>query len=182
MATRTRRHPASEVRLSHVDEAGAARMVDVSAKPATQRHATAQAQVLCTSPTRDALAAGHGKKGDAISTARIAGIMAAKRTGELIPLCHPLALTDVQVDIDSHEHGFVITATARCVGPTGVEMEAMTAATVAALTLYDMGKAAERTITISDVKLLEKAGGKSGLWQRPTSSATSTARKQRSSR
>ena len=151
--------------LSHLDEHGRVLMVDVSAKPATARYATAEAVLRCAPSTRDALLGGTLHKGEAIVTAKIAGVLAAKQTGALIPLCHPLALSDVQVDIVGVEAGLHITATARCVGPTGVEMEAMTAATIAGLTLYDMGKAVERGMHLDGVRLLEKAGGRSGVWR-----------------
>jgi cyclic pyranopterin phosphate synthase len=155
-------------RLTHVDAGGAIQMVDVSAKASTARHAVARALLRCTPATRDALLGGTGRKGEAIATAKVAGVLAAKKTGDLIPLCHPLALHDVQVEIVAVEAGLEITTTARCTGPTGVEMEAMTAAAVAGLTLYDMGKAAEREMVLDGVQLLEKGGGKSGLWRRPT--------------
>jgi cyclic pyranopterin phosphate synthase len=151
--------------LSHLDEHGRVSMVDVSAKPATARYAIAEALLRCTPSTRDALLGGTLHKGEAIVTAKIAGVLAAKQTGALIPLCHPLALSDVQVEIVGVDGGLHITATARCVGPTGVEMEAMTAATIAALTLYDMGKAVERGMHLDGVRLLEKAGGRSGVWR-----------------
>lgn len=151
--------------LSHLDEHGRVAMVDVSNKPATARYATAAAVLQCSPSTRDALLGGTLHKGEAIVTAKIAGVLAAKQTGALIPLCHPLALSDVQVEIVGVEEGLQITATARCVGPTGVEMEAMTAATIAGLTLYDMGKAVERSMQLQGVRLLEKGGGKSGVWR-----------------
>jgi cyclic pyranopterin phosphate synthase len=151
--------------LSHLDEHGRVSMVDVSNKPATARYAVAEALLRCSPSTRDALVGGTLHKGEAIVTAKIAGVLAAKQTGALIPLCHPLALSDVQVDIVAVDAGLHITATARCVGPTGVEMEAMTAASVAGLTLYDMGKAIERSMQLDGVRLLEKGGGKSGLWR-----------------
>jgi cyclic pyranopterin phosphate synthase len=157
---------ARPVVLSHVDGSGAITMVDVSHKAATARHAVARALLRCSQRTRDTLLGGTGKKGEAVATAKVAGILAAKKTGELIPLCHPLALHDVQVDIVAVAAGLQITATARCHGPTGVEMEAMTAAAIAGLTLYDMGKAAERDMVLDGVKLLEKAGGASGVWRR----------------
>jgi cyclic pyranopterin phosphate synthase len=153
-------------RLTHVDDKGRARMVDVSDKPETERLAVAGALLKCSAETRDALAAGAGKKGDAFAAARIAGILAAKRTGELIPLCHPLALTDVAVELTAVAEGVGIMAMARTVGRTGVEMEAMVAASVAGLTLYDMGKAMEREMELTDVRLVEKRGGKSGHWLR----------------
>jgi cyclic pyranopterin monophosphate synthase len=158
--------PGPAVPLSHVDSGGAITMVDVSHKASTARHATARGLLRCTRRTRDALLGGTGKKGEAIATAKVAGILAAKKTGDLIPLCHPLALHDVQITIVAVAAGLQITATARCHGPTGVEMEAMTAAAVAGLTLYDMGKAAERDMVLDGVMLLEKGGGASGLWRR----------------
>jgi cyclic pyranopterin monophosphate synthase len=156
----------SDTKLSHIDDGGAARMVDVGGKPSTARIAVASALLRCTTSTRDALLAGTVKKGAAIETARIAGILAAKQTGALIPLCHPVSLTSVDVDITAHDDGLAITATARCVGPTGVEMEAMIAASVAGLTLYDMGKAVERTMVLTSIQLEQKSGGKTGSWQR----------------
>jgi cyclic pyranopterin phosphate synthase len=153
--------------LTHLDAGGRARMVDVGAKPPTQRSARAQAVVTVSPQTARAVVRGDGPKGDVIAVARIAGIQAAKRTSELIPLCHPLALSYVGVDItvDEAEQRVLVTAEARTVGPTGVEMEALTAASVAALTVYDMIKAIERGAQISAVRLLEKAGGKSGTWR-----------------
>ena len=151
--------------LSHLDEHGRVSMVDVSNKPATARSATAEALLCCAPSTRDALLGGTLHKGEAIVTAKVAGVLAAKHTGTLIPLCHPLALSDVQVEIVGVDDGLRITATARCVGPTGVEMEAMTAATIAGLTLYDMGKAVERGMHLQGVRLLEKTGGSSGTWR-----------------
>jgi cyclic pyranopterin monophosphate synthase len=159
-------NPPVRTKLSHLDADGRARMVDVSTKAATVRTATATAILCCAPATRTALTTGAGKKGEALATARIAGVMAAKRTADLIPLCHPLALSDVQIDIDNHDRGLMITATARCVGPTGVEMEAMAAVSVAALTLYDMGKAMERGMRIEAIELIEKTGGRSGAWRR----------------
>ena len=163
-ATKTKTKTAH--RLTHVDAGGSIQMVDVSAKASTARHAVARALLRCTPATRDALLGGTGKKGEAIATAKVAGVLAAKKTGDLIPLCHPLALHDVQVEIVAVDAGLQITTTARCTGPTGVEMEAMTAAAVAGLTLYDMGKAAERDMVLDGVQLLEKGGGKTGLWRR----------------
>jgi cyclic pyranopterin phosphate synthase len=143
-------------------------MVDVGAKPATERRAVAQAIVRVSSETARKVAAGDAPKGDVLGVARIAGIQAAKRTSELIPLCHPLALTFVGVDgtVDSDTGSITLTAEARTTGPTGVEMEAMTAASVAALTVYDMVKGIERGAEISEVVLLEKSGGRSGRWTR----------------
>jgi cyclic pyranopterin phosphate synthase len=159
----------TEQRLTHIDESGAARMVDVSAKPHTERVATAAASVRCDSATFDLISRGDAPKGDVLQVARIAGIMAAKRTPELIPLCHPLPLTSVEVDmqLDPQLPGVRITATARCTAQTGVEMEALTAATVAALTVIDMAKASDRWMTVESVGLLSKQGGKSGEVRRP---------------
>lgn len=154
-------------RLTHLDEAGAARMVDVAAKPVTDRRAVAQAVVRMTPQTAATVAAGDAPKGDVLGTARLAGIMAAKRTGELIPLCHPIGLDAVDVDIalDASAGTATVTATARVSARTGVEMEAMTAAAVAALTIYDMVKGVERGVVIESVALLEKSGGRSGTWR-----------------
>jgi cyclic pyranopterin monophosphate synthase len=156
--------------LTHLDAAGRARMVDVSEKPATERRAVARAIVRITPETAAAVQAGEAPKGDVIGVARIAGIQAAKRTSELIPLCHPLPLSFVGVEgeIDATAGEIVLTAEARTTGPTGVEMEALTAATVAALTVYDMVKGLERGAEIRDVALLEKSGGRSGHWRRAT--------------
>jgi cyclic pyranopterin phosphate synthase len=143
-------------------------MVDVSEKPATDRRAVARAVVQVSADTARAVAAGDAPKGDVLGTARIAGIQAAKRTSELIPLCHPLALSFVGVEgsVDVDAGAIVLTAEARTTGPTGVEMEALTAAAVAALTVYDMVKGIERGATIAEVTLLEKSGGRSGAWRR----------------
>jgi cyclic pyranopterin phosphate synthase len=143
-------------------------MVDVGEKPATERRAVARAVVRVSSETAGRVQAGDAPKGDVLGVARIAGIQAAKRTAELIPLCHPLALTYVGVEgsIEASEGRIVLTAEARTTGPTGVEMEAMTAASVAALTVYDMVKGIERGAEIAEVVLLEKSGGRSGLWRR----------------
>lgn len=142
-------------------------MVDVSAKASTARGATAEGFLRCTPATRDLLLDATGRKGEAIVTAKVAGVLAAKQTGSLIPLCHPLALSDVQITVEGVDDGLRIEATARCVGPTGVEMEAMTAVAVCGLTLYDMGKSAERGMVLEGVRLLEKTGGKSGPWTAP---------------
>jgi cyclic pyranopterin monophosphate synthase len=154
--------------LTHLDSSGRARMVDVGEKPATERRAVAQAVVRVSAETARRVLAGDAPKGDVLGVARIAGIQAAKRTAELIPLCHPLALTFVGVEgsIEVSVGRIVLTAEARTTGPTGVEMEAMTAATVAALTVYDMVKGIERGAQITEVVLLEKSGGRSGLWRR----------------
>ena len=151
-------------KLSHLDESGAARMVDVGAKADTERIAVAGGAVVMQPETLRLIRDGAIKKGDVLTVARIAGIMAAKRTSELIPLCHPLALThiDVTLTLDEPANRVVIRATARTIGKTGVEMEALTAATVAALTVYDMAKAVDRGMRINNVRLLEKHGGKSG--------------------
>ncbi|MBD3746074.1 cyclic pyranopterin monophosphate synthase MoaC [Sphingopyxis sp.] len=152
-------------RPTHLDESGAAHMVDVGAKAATGRRAVAGGRVTMTPEALAAIRAGNAPKGDVLSTARIAGIMAAKRTAELIPLCHPLALTSVAVDFDWEADGISVRATAATTGPTGVEMEALTAASVALLTLYDMAKALDRAMVIGDIRLLEKSGGRSGDWR-----------------
>lgn len=155
-------------KLTHIDEQGRVRMVDVTAKAPTERMARAQAVVAMAKKTFALIADQKVKKGNVLETARIAGIMAAKKTSELIPMCHPLNLTHVQVDFypDSDAHLIRIEATARIVDQTGVEMEALTAAAVAALTIYDMCKAYDREMVVSDICLLEKRGGKSGTWLR----------------
>src|SRR5690242_8747251 len=154
--------------LTHLDAEGRARMVDVSDKPATDRRAVARAVVRVSPDTARAVAAGDAPKGDVIGVARIAGIQAAKRTSELIPLCHPLSLSFVGVEgaVDVASGEIELTAEARTTGPTGVEMEALTAATVAALTVYDMVKGIERGAEIAGVALLAKSGGRSGDWRR----------------
>jgi cyclic pyranopterin phosphate synthase len=154
--------------LTHLDDQGQARMVDVGTKAETAREAVAAGRVILGSETLRLLRAGDLPKGDVLSTARVAGIMAAKRASELIPLCHPLLLSHVAVDFafDEGASAVEITATVRCRGQTGVEMEALTAVSVAALTIYDMAKAVERGMVISDIRLLEKRGGQSGPWQR----------------
>ena len=150
--------------LTHIDAKGEARMVDVSAKPATERTAIAEGRVLMSKATLALIESGQAKKGDVLATARIAGIMAAKRTSELIPLCHPLALTKVTIDIatDRKLPGCIVRASVKVTGPTGVEMEALTAVSVACLTIYDMVKAVDRGIRIEGIHLVEKIGGKSG--------------------
>jgi len=155
-------------RLTHLDEHGDARMVDVGGKPVTERRAVARAVVRMTPETARIVAAGDAPKGDVLGVARIAGIMAAKKTGELIPLCHPMGLDHVDVDgvVDVEAGTVTITASASVTARTGVEMEAMTAASVAALTVYDMVKGVERGVAIEEVVLLEKRGGASGTWQR----------------
>jgi cyclic pyranopterin phosphate synthase len=154
--------------LTHLDPEGSARMVDVGGKPVTERRAVARAVVRMSPDTARAVAAGDAPKGDVLGTARIAGIQAAKRTGELIPLCHPLGLDHVDVDavIDAKAGTVTLTAEASVAARTGVEMEAMTAAAVAALTVYDMVKGLERGVTVEEVALLEKSGGRSGAWRR----------------
>src|SRR5438552_4437655 len=153
--------------LTHIDAKGEARMVDVSAKPATERTAVAEGRVVMSKATLDLIVSGNAKKGDVLGTARIAGIMAAKRTSELIPLCHPLALSKVTVDIepDAKLPGCLVRASVKVTGPTGVEMEALTAVSVACLTIYDMVKAAERGVHIEGIHLVEKKGGKSGHYR-----------------
>jgi cyclic pyranopterin phosphate synthase len=154
--------------LTHLDESGQARMVDVSEKAATDRRAIARAVVRVSAATAHAVLRGDAPKGDVLGTARIAGIQAAKRTSELIPLCHPLALSFVSVEgeINADAGEIVLRTEARTTGPTGVEMEALTAAAVAALTVYDMIKGIERGAEIAEVVLLEKSGGRSGDWRR----------------
>lgn len=156
-------------RLTHLGASGEANMVDVGSKDETQRSAVAQGVVTMLPATLQMILAGDAKKGDVLGTARIAGIMAAKRTHELIPLCHQLLLTKVSVEIEPDEAlpGLRITALARVTGKTGVEMEALTAASVACLTIYDMAKAVDRAMTISDIRLVEKSGGKSGDYRYP---------------
>lgn len=151
-------------RLTHVDDTGRARMVDVGAKENTERIAIAKGEIVMKATTLTLIRAGEIKKGDVLTVAQVAGIMAAKKTSELIPLCHPIALTKVDVDLllDEELPGVKITATARTIGKTGVEMEALTAVSVAALTVYDMAKAAEKTMKIQNIRLVEKHGGKSG--------------------
>jgi len=153
--------------LTHLAAGGEARMVDVSEKPETERVAVAEGRVIMTPATLDVVLKGDAKKGDVLGAARIAGIMAAKRTHELIPLCHPLNVTKVDVDLgpDRQLPGIVVRATVRVTGRTGVEMEALTAVSVACLTIYDMVKAIERGMRIEGVRLVEKRGGKSGHWR-----------------
>ena len=159
--------PGMSSSLTHIDEKGEARMVDVSTKPDTVREAIAEGVVLIGTSTLDMIESGNAKKGDVLGTARIAGIMAAKRTADLIPLCHPLALSKVVVDIipDDTLPGCRVRATVRVTGPTGVEMEALTAVSVACLTIYDMIKAVERGAQIDNIRLIEKKGGKSGHYR-----------------
>jgi len=155
-------------KLSHLDSRGQARMVDVAAKAVTVRIAVAEAIVSMQPATLKVLKSGSAKKGDVLAVARVAGIQAAKKTSDLIPLCHPLALSSVTIDFEfENAHTLRILAEVRCEGKTGVEMEALTAASVSALTVYDMLKAIDRGMSISNVQLLEKYGGKSGDWTRP---------------
>jgi cyclic pyranopterin phosphate synthase len=152
--------------LTHLDESGAARMVDVGGKPATAREATATGRILMSSQALALVREASANKGDVLALARVAGIMAAKRTADLIPLCHPLPLTRVVLDLATDESGVTATATCATTGQTGVEMEALTAATVALLTIYDMVKAVDKTMTIEGVRVIAKSGGKSGDWTR----------------
>ncbi|NML11196.1 cyclic pyranopterin monophosphate synthase MoaC [Sphingobium sp. AR-3-1] len=152
--------------LTHLDDDGAARMVDVSAKAVTAREAIASGRIDMSAEAARAIAEGLVKKGDVLAVARVAGIMAAKRTADLIPLCHPIALSAVTVDFDLDDRGVTVTATARTAGQTGVEMEALTAASVALLTIYDMAKALDKSMIIGGIGLIAKTGGKSGDWHR----------------
>ena len=153
-------------RLSHIGETGEARMVDVSGKQDTLREARAEGRVVMAEETLDLILRGDAKKGDVIGTARLAGIMAAKRTSDLIPLCHPLMLSKVELDItpDPSLPGLQVVCTAKVTGQTGVEMEALTGVSVACLTIYDMAKAADRGMRIENIRLLAKSGGRSGDW------------------
>ncbi len=153
--------------LSHLDARGRARMVDVAGKPATERRAVAEARVRMSPATVRLVRSGRSRKGDVLAVARLAGVMAAKRTPDLIPLCHPLSLTDVSVEAEAVRGGVRIRAEAKAVDRTGVEMEAMVAAAVAALTVYDMVKGHDRSAEVAGVRLLAKSGGKSGPWRRP---------------
>ena len=157
----------SKSSLTHIDAKGEAHMVDVSAKDATERVAVAEGFVVMSAQTLKLIVDGNAKKGDVLGTARIAGIMAAKRTSDLIPLCHPLALSKVTLDItpDDKLPGCRVEASVKVTGPTGVEMEALTAVSVACLTVYDMIKAVERGVHIEGIRLLEKSGGKSGVYK-----------------
>jgi cyclic pyranopterin phosphate synthase len=159
--------PAPDAKLSHIDTRGQAHMVDVSAKPPTERIAVAEGKVIMRKETLDLVIEGNALKGDVLGAARLAGIMAAKRTHALIPLCHPLPITKVVIEINP-EHalpGFLVQATVKVTGPTGVEMEALTAVSVACLTIYDMVKAVERGMHIEGIRLLEKSGGRTGHWR-----------------
>ncbi len=162
-----RRAKPAAPKLSHIDVRGEARMVDVSAKAVTERVAVAEGRVIMSKATLDLVIAGNALKGDVLGAARLAGIMAAKRTHGLIPLCHPLPITKVEIDINP-EHslpGFLVQATVKVAGQTGVEMEALTAVSIACLTIYDMVKAAERGMHIEGIRLLHKSGGKSGEYR-----------------
>ena len=152
--------------LTHLDDEGRARMVDVGGKPATDREATAEAFILLKPETREALFSGGLPKGDARAVARVAAIQGVKRTSDLVPLCHPIPLTGVEVDISETPDGARIVVTVRTTAPTGVEMEAMTGAALGAITLYDMVKGIDRGAEIGPVRLLAKSGGKSGEWSR----------------
>ena len=156
----------NDVGFTHLDESGAAHMVDVGDKDATRRRAVARSVVAMESTTAAAIADGDVKKGDVLAVARVAGIQAAKRTADIIPLCHPLLLSKVAVDLTVEESSVVIEAVVETTGPTGVEMEALHACTAAALTIYDMCKALDRAMVISDVMLIEKSGGRSGDFRR----------------
>ena len=160
--------------LTHLDEDGRASMVDVGHKETTSRQAVAEGSVYMAPSTLAAIRDGNVPKGDVLASARIAGIMAAKRTPDLIPLCHPLPLTKIAIDfeVDEPQSRVIITAAVHCKGRTGVEMEALTAVSVAALTIYDMAKALEKTMTIGSIQLLQKRGGKSGDWQRTAPAST----------
>ena len=153
--------------LTHIDSKGEARMVDVSTKPATERTAVAEGRVVMSKATLELIVSGNARKGDVFGTARVAGIMAAKRTSDLIPLCHPLALSKVTLDItpDKKVPGCIVRAVVKVTGPTGVEMEALTAVSVACLTIYDMIKAVERGVRIERIHLVKKKGGKSGHYR-----------------
>ena len=164
-------------RLTHVDRSGRPRMVDVSDKPATARRAVAEAAVAVSDETMSLVIDGGGPKGDVLGVAELAGVMGGKRTSELIPLCHPLALTDLVVSVTPDRAAGVlrVRAEAATTGPTGVEMEALTAASVAALTIYDMVKGVERGVEIRSVRLVSKTGGKSGEWHRPADDGSRAA-------
>ncbi|WP_447726406.1 cyclic pyranopterin monophosphate synthase MoaC [Sphingomonas koreensis] len=151
--------------LTHLDESGAARMVDVGGKAETQREAVATGRIVMSAEAAAAIREGLVKKGDVLSVARVAGIMAAKKTSDLIPLCHPLALTRITLDLVPDAGGVTATATVALTGRTGVEMEALTAVSVALLTVYDMAKALDKAMAIEGIRLLSKTGGKSGPWQ-----------------
>ena len=162
-------------RLTHLDAQGAAHMVDVGGKAVTARRAVAGGRIAMSTEALAAIRDGAVTKGDVLATARIAGIMAAKRTADLIPLCHPLPLSSVTVDLAIEAGGITVSATATTDAKTGVEMEAMTAASVALLTIYDMAKAIDRGMTIGDIRLLHKSGGKSGNWNAPSDASGSAS-------
>jgi cyclic pyranopterin phosphate synthase len=155
--------------LTHLDEAGRSRMVDVSAKESTTRIARAEGQLRCDNATLELVREGRTRKGSVVQTAELAGVMAAKKTAELIPLCHPLALTKIEVviELDNDLPGFRVAAEVRTVAQTGVEMEALTAVSVACLTLFDMLKAVDRNMVVKGVRVIEKSGGRSGHWTAP---------------
>lgn len=159
----------SEGKLTHLDSDGAARMVDVGDKPHTARKAVARGEIVMSAETLAKIESASLTKGDVISTARLAGVMAAKRTGDLIPLCHPLPLNhaDVEIEADPNLPGLQITATASVTGQTGIEMEALTAVSVAALTIYDMAKAVDKAMVIQNIRLIHKSGGRSGTFNAP---------------
>jgi len=165
MAKAPGRRPAGPT-LSHLDARGKARMVDVGEKPATRREARAAGEITMSAAALRLIRSGQVSKGDPLQTARLAGIMAAKQTSALIPLCHPLALTHVSVDLTPTRRGYRIESQVRTTGPTGVEMEALTAVSVAALTIYDMVKAVDKAMVIGGICVLEKSGGRSGHYQR----------------
>ena len=154
-------------KLTHLDEDGSAHMVDVSAKAVTTREAIAIGHIAMSAEAAAAIAQGLVKKGDVLAVARVAGIMAAKRTADLIPLCHPIALSSVAIDFDLEAQGVTVKAIARSAGQTGVEMEALTATTATLLTIYDMAKALDKAMVIGNIRLLAKTGGKSGDWRAP---------------
>jgi len=161
--------------LTHIDASGAANMVDVSEKAVTSRTATAEGRIRMLPETLELIQSGNAKKGDVLGTARLAGIMAAKKTHELIPLCHPLMLSKVSIDLEVDEQlpGIRVLATTKVSGQTGVEMEALTACSIACLTVYDMAKAVDRFMEIGEIRLVEKEGGKSGHWHKDDSSPKS---------
>lgn len=158
--------PAPQHALSHLNEQGEARMVDVSSKPETVRSATAETVIRMSPAAHTAVLQGSGPKGEVLGTARVAAIMAAKRTPQAIPMCHPLALSSVEVRFESEDSAIRVLATVKCKGVTGVEMEALHACAVAALTIYDMAKAVDKGMVIENIRLLEKTGGKTGSWRR----------------
>ena len=167
MAIKTgKREPGTGKRLTHVDSKGRIRMVDVGDKAVTDREAVARGSIAMSKDARQLIQSGNNKKGDPIQAARLAGIMAAKKTSELIPLCHPLNLSHVSVDLTPNRKGYDIEARVRISGKTGVEMEALTAVAVAALTLYDMVKAVDKSMVIGDIELVEKKGGRSGHYKK----------------